>query len=287
FFYIIEFAANLYPNAGLARVAITSHSVMEWRPPEIQRLASKFIERPERDDQILVMSHPRMYVERFFEYVEYSSLLAWMANSWLDGTLIHWWAIYLYGCAERRFAGHNKCAILNPSLMHWRMCRENNAVAFVFAVSFASNRLSLLSLPSSPWLWRWPSSSSTFSISSAPTPPPLLLNPKTALYSMFHCESDACKKQNGKMNNEVSKMIKKLKDETLLRRKMKTRDEKLEKVEAELRRARVLIRGVVGTNHSRSSSSFDDPDYVPSGSIYRNPEMFHRTGLRAGIKSAI
>nr|GEY65170.1 hypothetical protein [Tanacetum cinerariifolium] len=96
------------------------------RPPEIQRLASKFIERPERDDQILVMSHPRMYVELFFEYVEYSSLLAWMANSWLDGTLIHWWAIYLYGCVERRFAGHNKCAILNPSLVHWRMCRENN-----------------------------------------------------------------------------------------------------------------------------------------------------------------
>ncbi|GJS32207.1 probable glycosyltransferase [Tanacetum coccineum] len=167
-------------------------------------------------------------------------------------------------------------------------CRSNNqttnlvsvtllAVAFVFAVSFASNRLSLLSLPSSPWLWRWPSSSSssTFSISSGPTPPPLLLNPKTALYSMFHCESDACKKQNGKMNNEVSKMIKKLKEETLLRRKMKTRDEKLEKVEAELRRARVLIRDA-GTNQSRSFSSFDDPDYVPTGSIYRNPKMFHR-----------
>nr|GEY49361.1 probable glycosyltransferase At3g07620 [Tanacetum cinerariifolium] len=93
------------------------------------------------------------------------------------------------------------------------------------------------------------------------------------------CESDACKKQNGKMNNEGSKMIKKLKDETLLRRKMKTRDEKLEKVEAELRRARVLIRDVVGTNHSRSSSSFDDPDYVLTGSIYRNPEMFHTSYL--------
>ncbi|GKE90885.1 hypothetical protein Tco_1571980, partial [Tanacetum coccineum] len=61
-------------------------------PAEIQRLASMFIERPERDDQILVMSHPGMYVERFFEYVEYSSLLAWMTNSWLDGTLKHWWA---------------------------------------------------------------------------------------------------------------------------------------------------------------------------------------------------
>nr|GEW75706.1 hypothetical protein [Tanacetum cinerariifolium] len=63
--------------------------------------------------EILVMPHPGMYVERFFEYVEYSSLLAWMANSWLDGTLIYWWAIYLYGCVERQFASHNKCAILN------------------------------------------------------------------------------------------------------------------------------------------------------------------------------
>nr|GEW96695.1 hypothetical protein [Tanacetum cinerariifolium] len=35
------------------------------RPIEIQRLASKFIERPKRDDQILVMSHPGMYVECF------------------------------------------------------------------------------------------------------------------------------------------------------------------------------------------------------------------------------
>ena len=77
------------------------------------------------------------------------------------------------------------------------------------------------------------------------------------------------------MNKELKKMINKLKDDTLLRRKMKTRDEKLEKVEAELRRARVLIRDA-GTNHSSSSSQFDDPDYVPTGSIYRNPKMFHR-----------
>nr|GEX98940.1 probable glycosyltransferase At3g07620 [Tanacetum cinerariifolium] len=39
------------------------------------------------------------------------------------------------------------------------------------------------------------------------------------------------------------------------------------------------LPGVVGTNHSRSSYSFDDPDYVPTGSIYRNPEMFHRSYL--------
>ncbi|KAL7584056.1 hypothetical protein Lser_V15G45529 [Lactuca serriola] len=177
-----------------------------------------------------------------------------------------------------------------------QICRSNNqwctlisvtlfAVAFVAAVSYASNRLSLLSLPSSLSPWRWPSSSSSsFSIHSfnlhhlqPPLPPPL--NPKTALYSMFHCDSDACKKQNGKMNKVVSRLIKELKDETLLRRsKKKKRDEKLEKVEAELARARVLIRDA-GMNLSRSSYPLHDRDYVPHGSIYRNPYMFHRSYL--------
>ncbi|KAL4581461.1 hypothetical protein LXL04_017676 [Taraxacum kok-saghyz] len=162
------------------------------------------------------------------------------------------------------------CALISVTLF---------AVAFVAAVSYASNRLSLLSLPFSPWPWRWPpsSSSSSFSIRSFnldhPTPPPL--NPKTALYSMFHCDSDACKKQNGKMNKVVSKLIKELKDETLLRNSKNKRDRKLEKVEAELGRARVLIRDA-GINLSCPSSRLNDRDYVPDGSIYRNPYMFHR-----------
>lgn len=78
------------------------------------------------------------------------------------------------------------------------------------------------------------------------------------------------------MNKVVSRLIKELKDETLLRRsKKKKRDEKLEKVEAELARARVLIRDA-GMNLSRSSYPLHDRDYVPHGSIYRNPYMFHR-----------
>ncbi|KAI3708199.1 hypothetical protein L2E82_37343 [Cichorium intybus] len=162
------------------------------------------------------------------------------------------------------------------------------AITFVAAVSYASNRFSLLSLPSSPWPWRWSSSSSSslsirsFNLHHLSPPPPLPLppplNPKTALYSMFHCESDACMKQNGKMNKVVSKLINELKDETLLRRSKKKRDEKLEKVESELCRARVLIRDA-GTNHSRTFSGVDDSDYVPDGSIYRNPNMFHRSYL--------
>ncbi|KVI02108.1 Exostosin-like protein [Cynara cardunculus var. scolymus] len=161
------------------------------------------------------------------------------------------------------------------------------AVVFVGSISYASNRFSLLSLPSSPWPWRWTTSSSSslnFSIPSInlhhppPSPPPPLINPKTALYSMFHCDSDACKKQNGKMNKVVSKLMKELKDETLFRMKKKNkmkRDKKLEKVEAELGRARVLISDAGESNHSRSS----DPDYVPRGSIYRNPSMFHSVAM--------
>lgn len=70
------------------------------------------------------------------------------------------------------------------------------AITFVAAVSYASNRFSLLSLPSSPWPWRWSSSSSSslsirsFNLHHLSPPPPLPLppplNPKTALYSMFH-----------------------------------------------------------------------------------------------------
>lgn len=93
-------------------------------------------------------------------------------------------------------------------------------------------------------------------------------------------------KQNGKMNKVVSKLINELKDETLLRRSKKKRDEKLEKVESELCRARVLIRDA-GTNHSRTFSGVDDSDYVPDGSIYRNPNMFHRYFISISIPNLV
>ncbi|KAK1431081.1 hypothetical protein QVD17_14298 [Tagetes erecta] len=170
------------------------------------------------------------------------------------------------------------------------ICKSNNqsstlisltlfVVAIVVAVSYATYSLSL---PASPWSWRRGplSSSSKFSIPSfnhhQSPPPPVIINPKTALYSMFKCDSDSCKKQNGKMNKEVSKLIEELKDETLLRRNKK-RDKNLEKVEAELAAARVLMRNA-GRSPS-SSSRIYDPDYIPVGDIYRNPYLFHRSYL--------
>nr|XP_043629553.1 probable glycosyltransferase At3g07620 [Erigeron canadensis] len=161
------------------------------------------------------------------------------------------------------------------------------AIVFVIAVSYASNRLSILSLPfSPPWLFRWPSSSSNFSIHSInlhhSPPQSQILSPKTALYSMFDCDYDACKKQSGKMNNVVSKMIKELKEETLLRRlkNKNIHDKKIEKIEAELSRARVLIRDSwTRINHNCSLFPLNDHDYVPDGSIYRDPYMFHRSYL--------
>lgn len=46
----------------------------------------------------------------------------------------------------------------------------------------------------------------------------------------------------------------------------------LEKLEAEMRNARNVIRGGSATN----SSSSNDPDYVPIGPMYWNPNSFHR-----------
>lgn len=80
------------------------------------------------------------------------------------------------------------------------ICRSNNlsstlvsltifVVAFVIVVSYASNRLSLLYLPSSPWSWSWPSINlHHHQLPLPPIPPPTrpLINPKTALYSMFN-----------------------------------------------------------------------------------------------------
>ncbi|KAM0007845.1 putative xylogalacturonan beta-1,3-xylosyltransferase [Helianthus debilis subsp. tardiflorus] len=171
------------------------------------------------------------------------------------------------------------------------ICRSNNqlstlvsvtllALAIVAAVSYASTGLSLLSLPASPLSWRWPSSTTfipSFNLNhTPPSPPPL--NPKTALYSMFNCDSDSCKKQNGKMNKLVSKLIKELEDESMLRRNKK-RDKNLEKVEAELAGARVSMRDVAGKRNSSLSSPLNDPDYVPNGNIYRNAYLFHRSYL--------
>ncbi|KAK2986428.1 hypothetical protein RJ640_011866 [Escallonia rubra] len=135
--------------------------------------------------------------------------------------------------------------------------------AFVAAITYSSKGLSLFSLPSSPWAWTTSigTSSSSVSISSTSSP---WRNPRTALYPTFTSE---------KMNRAVNNLVKDLNAESVLRRG-KERDEKLERTEAGLARARALIRDA--TIDQSSSSSRQDPDYIPRGDIYRNAYVFHR-----------
>nr|GFA50268.1 ulp1 protease family, C-terminal catalytic domain-containing protein [Tanacetum cinerariifolium] len=34
------------------------------------------------------------------ESVEYESLLGWMTNDWIDGTVLHWWCMHLFEMAR-------------------------------------------------------------------------------------------------------------------------------------------------------------------------------------------
>ena len=82
--------------------------------------------------------------------------------------------------------------------------------------------------------------------------------------------------QDKKKQKAVEEMIKQLEAESLLRRG-KTRDEKLEKIESGLARARALIKQAAASRLNRSRSSpLKDPDYVPHGDIYKNAYLFHR-----------
>ncbi|KAK3001299.1 hypothetical protein RJ639_021943 [Escallonia herrerae] len=146
--------------------------------------------------------------------------------------------------------------------------RGSGINAFVAAITYSSKGSSLFSLPSSSWAWTTSigTSSSSFSISSfgINTSSPWR-NPRTALYPTFASE---------KMNRAVSNLVKDLNTESVLRRG-KERDEKLERTEAGLARARALIRDA--TIDQSSSSSRQDPDYIPRGDIYRNAFVFHRS----------
>ncbi|KAK3002583.1 hypothetical protein RJ639_021594 [Escallonia herrerae] len=107
------------------------------------------------------------------------------------------------------------------------------ALAFVAAITYSSKGLSsLFSLPSSPWAWTTSigTSSSSLSISSFDNGfvPDIRCNPHLSLISE-------------KMNRAVSNLVKDLNAESVLRRG-KERDEKLERTEAGLARARAFIR---------------------------------------------
>ncbi|GJV81293.1 hypothetical protein Tco_1517163 [Tanacetum coccineum] len=66
------------------------------RPQKIQALANRFINRKDRNEQIHVASPDGMYDKTFYESVEYESLLGWMTNDWIDGTILHWWCMHLF-----------------------------------------------------------------------------------------------------------------------------------------------------------------------------------------------
>lgn len=111
------------------------------------------------------------------------------------------------------------------------------AIIVSVITSNASNGLPLFSLPSSTWSWT-AGAAIPATLSSALT---------------FH--------------QDVEK--------SGLRGRTKKRDEKLEKVEAGLARARALIREAMA-DRSRSSP-LKDPDFVPEGDLYTNPYAFHRS----------
>uniref|UniRef100_A0A164WBD8 Exostosin GT47 domain-containing protein n=1 Tax=Daucus carota subsp. sativus TaxID=79200 RepID=A0A164WBD8_DAUCS len=130
-------------------------------------------------------------------------------------------------------------------------------ITVLFSAGHSNFILSFASLPSST------ASSSSNSTSSRP-------NPDTALYPFF---------TDKKKQKAVEEMIKQLEAESLLRRG-KTRDEKLEKIESGLARARALIKQAAASRLNRSRSSpLKDPDYVPHGDIYKNAYLFHRSYL--------
>ena len=52
------------------------------------------------------------------------------------------------------------------------------------------------------------------------------------------------------------------------------RHSRLEKIEATLARARLAIKEAGRVQNK--TSTYDDPDYVPRGPIYRNAKVFHR-----------
>ncbi|XP_027062470.2 probable glycosyltransferase At3g07620 [Coffea arabica] len=142
------------------------------------------------------------------------------------------------------------------------------AAVFVAVTTNGSKRLSFFSLPSSPWTWTPTIAippSSSFSLppfSANQSSPP---NPKSALYPHF---------SNPKMQKVVDGLIKDL-DAESLKRRGKPRDEKMEKIEASLARARALIREAI-VNGSQQLP-LHDADYIPQGEIYRSPSVFHRS----------
>nr|GEW53662.1 RNA-directed DNA polymerase, eukaryota [Tanacetum cinerariifolium] len=95
------------------------------RPQKIQALANRFINRKDRNEQIIVASPEGMYEKTFYEYVEYDSLLGWMTNDWLDGTILHWWCMHRFEMVSKE--DFNTCAFFNPTIIEGRVVFGNSS----------------------------------------------------------------------------------------------------------------------------------------------------------------
>ncbi|GKB26711.1 ulp1 protease family, C-terminal catalytic domain-containing protein [Tanacetum coccineum] len=76
---------------------------------------------------IHVASPDGMYDKTFYESVEYESLLGWMTNDWIDGTILHWWCMHLFEMERKE--EFNTCAFFNPTIIQGHVCdQESNFV---------------------------------------------------------------------------------------------------------------------------------------------------------------
>ncbi|PWA85392.1 ulp1 protease family, C-terminal catalytic domain-containing protein [Artemisia annua] len=98
--------------------------VLAKRPMNIRNIADKFINKPKSGDFILVPALDGLYDEFYCDRIFYDSVLGWMSNGWLDGTILHWWGMHLYRLVQNGFKD-NKCGIFNPSEIDFRLCRTH------------------------------------------------------------------------------------------------------------------------------------------------------------------
>ena len=67
--------------------------VLANRPMSIRKLAEKFINCPKHGDFILAPALDGLYDGFYTDRIFYNSVLGWMSNDWLDGTILHWWGM--------------------------------------------------------------------------------------------------------------------------------------------------------------------------------------------------
>ncbi|GLT51118.1 hypothetical protein SLA2020_245520 [Shorea laevis] len=159
-------------------------------------------------------------------------------------------------------------------------------IIFVLVSTFSPEALSLSQLPS-PWRLRFgffPSPSSAIlethsNISIAINGPSFgssSLAETESSYSASNGSSSNALEIKGTVQSDISKNNESDGKIEVLSRVVK-RYSKLQKVEARLAKARSSIREAALVRNL--TSTHQDPDYVPQGPMYRNPNAFHRSYL--------